>query len=59
MQSIVLFVVDFKECIECLLNLNMLSALFTVSGMAFDRMLLRNASEFIPKDIVLVGRVVA
>ena len=34
------------------LNLNTFSALFIVSGMAFQRILPRNAREFIPKDIV-------
>ena len=34
------------------LKLAMFSALFIVSGMAFQRMLPRNASEFISKDIV-------
>ena len=37
------------------LNLNTFSALFIVSGMAFQRMLPRKAREFMPKDIVLVG----
>ena len=37
------------------LNLNTFSALFIVSGMAFQRMLPRKAKEFMPKDIVLVG----
>ena len=37
------------------LNLNTFSALFTVSGKAFQRMLPRKAGEFKPKDIVLVG----
>ena len=36
-------------------NLDTFSALFIVSDMAFQRMLPRNASEFIPKDIDLVG----
>ena len=36
------------------LNLNTFSALFIVSGMAFQRMLPRKAREFMPKDIVLV-----
>ena len=36
------------------LNLNTFSALFIVSGMVFQRMLPRNAREFMPKDIVLV-----
>ena len=37
------------------LNLNTFSALFIVSGMAFQRILPRKAREFMPKDIVLVG----
>ena len=37
------------------LNLNTFSALFIVSGMAFQRMLPRKAKEFMPKDIVLVS----
>ena len=37
------------------LNLNTFSALFIVSGMAFQRRLPRKAREFMPKDIVLVG----
>ena len=36
------------------LNLNTFSALFIVSGMVLQRMLSRNAREFIPKDIVLI-----
>ena len=36
------------------LSLNTFSALFIVSGMVFQRMLPRNAREFMPKDIVLV-----
>ena len=37
------------------LNLNTFSTLFIVSGMEFQRMLPRNARDFMPKDIVLVG----
>ena len=37
------------------LNLNTFSALFIVSGMAFQRMLPRKAREFMMKDVVLVG----
>ena len=37
------------------LNLNTFSALFIVSGMAFQRMLPRKAREFMPKDTALVG----
>ena len=37
------------------LNLNTFSALFIVSGMAFQRMLPRKVKEFMPKEIVLVG----
>ncbi len=33
-----------------LLNLNTFSELFIVSGMEFQRMLLRKAKEFVPKD---------
>ena len=36
------------------LNLDTFSALFILSGMAFQRMLPRKAREFMPKDIVLV-----
>ena len=36
------------------LNLGTFSALFIVSGMAFQRMLPRKAREFMPKDVVLV-----
>ena len=39
------------------INLNTFSALFIVSGMAFQRMLPRKTREFMPKDIVLVGRI--
>ena len=38
-----------------LLNLNMFSTLFIVSGMKLQRMLPRNARDFMPKDIILVG----
>ena len=37
------------------LNLDTFSTLFIVSGMEFKRMLPRNARDFMPKDIVLVG----
>ena len=37
------------------LNLNTFSALFIVSGMAFQRMLPRKVREFMQKDIFLVG----
>ena len=37
------------------LNLNTFSTLFIVSDMDFQRMLPRNARDFMPKDIVLVG----
>ena len=37
------------------LNLNTFSTLFIVSGMEFQRMLARNARDFMLKDIVLVG----
>ena len=37
------------------LNLNTFSKIFIVSGMEFQRMLPRNARDFMPKDIVLVG----
>ena len=37
------------------LNLNTFSTLFIVSGLEFQRMLPRNARDFMPKDIVLVG----
>ena len=36
------------------LNLNTFSALFIVSGMAFQRMLPQKAKEFMPKDIVFL-----
>ena len=37
------------------LNLNTSSTLFIVSGMELQSMLPRNARDFMPKDIVLVG----
>ena len=37
------------------LNMITFSALFIASSMVFQRILLPNAREFIPKDIVLVG----
>ena len=37
------------------LNLNTFSTLCIVSGIEFQRMLPRNARDFMPKDIVLVG----
>ena len=37
------------------LNLNTFSALFIVSGMVFQRMLPRNAREFMPKDVLVDG----
>ena len=40
------------------LNLNTFSTLFIVSGLEFQRMLPRNARDFMPKDIVLVGGIV-
>ena len=39
------------------LNLKTFSALFNVSGMAFQRMLPRKAREFMPKDTVLAGAI--
>ena len=36
------------------LNLDTFSAIFIVSGMAFQRILPRKAREFMPKDIILV-----